>query len=160
MKQKFIFFAIAIILAAYSSSCLITSVPGHTNTSEPSQTITPIPPVILEDGIYIVGNSNTYEKISPVDDDSALNIPTLPTTANNIPMFVVKGNGFPIDEVEFYAYYAGIGIDTELISLDSSGKMAAKISQVYENSPASEAGLKMGEIIFGVNGEAFQAITA
>ena len=158
MKQKIVFFAIVVILAACSSSCLITSLPVSTNTSEPSSTNTPVPPVLLEDGIYIVGNSNTYEKISPVDDDNTLNIPTLPITANNSPMFVIKGNGFPIEDIELYAYYAGIGIDTELISLGSSGKLAAKISQVYENSPASEAGLKIGEIIFGVNGEAFQAI--
>jgi hypothetical protein len=34
---------------------------------------TPIEPdasVLTEDGIYIVGNSNTYEKIPAVDDDS------------------------------------------------------------------------------------------
>lgn len=158
MKQKFIFFAVAIILMACSSSRLITSTQLPANTSEPSPTTTPVPPVLLEDGIYIVGNSNTYEKISPVDDDNTLNIPTLPITANNSPMFAIKGNGFPIEDIELYAYYAGIGIDTELVSLGSSGKLAAKIGQVYENSPASEAGLKIGEIIFGVNGEAFQAI--
>jgi len=174
MKQKFIFFAIAIILAACSSSHSITLtdfpsveysptstatlLPVPTNTSEPSPTTTPVPPVLLEDGIYIVGNSNTYEKISTVNDDSVLNIPSLPITSNNSPMFAIKGNGFPIEDIELYAYYAGIGIDTELVPLGSSGKLAAKINQVYENSPAKEAGLKMGEIIFGVNGEAFQAI--
>ena len=158
MKQKFIFFAVAIILMACSSSRLITSTQLPANTSEPSPTTTPVPPVLLEDGIYIVGNSNTYEKISPVDDDNTLNIPTLPITANNSPMFAIKGNDFPIEDIELYAYYAGIGIDTELVSLGSSGKLAAKIGQVYENSPASEAGLKIGEIIFGINGEAFQAI--
>jgi len=173
MKQKFSFFAIAIILAACSSSRSInsaeipsvepspvstaTSLPIPTNTSEPSPTVTPVPSVLLEDGIYIVGDSNTYEKISAVDDDSVLSVPTLPITPNNSPMFAIKGNDFPIGDIELYGYYAGIGIDTELVSL-GSGKLAAKINQVYDNSPAKEAGLETGEIIFGVNGEAFQAI--
>jgi len=136
MKQKFIFFAVAIILVACSSSRLITSTQLPVNTSEPSPTTTAVPPVLLEDGIYIVGNSNTYEKISVVDDDSVLNIPTLPITSNNSPMFAIKGNGFPIEDIELYAYYAGIGVDTELISLGSSGKLAANSCKSREAGPA------------------------
>lgn len=173
MKQKFIFFAIAIVLASCSSSRSIksteslsiepslsstaTSLPVPTNTSEPSPTVTPVPSVLLEDGIYVMGKSDTYEKISSVDDDSVFNIPTIPIASNNRPVFAVKGSSFPIEELELHGYYAGIGIDTELVTL-GSGKLAAKINQVFENSPAKEAGLKIGEIIFGVNGEPFQAM--
>jgi hypothetical protein len=134
-----------------------TNIPEQTNTPQPSPTVTPVPSVLLEDGIYIVGNSNTYEKISSVDDDSVFNIPTIPISSNNRPVFAVKGSSFPIEELELHGYYAGIGVDTELVTL-GSGKLAAKINQVFENSPAKEAGLKMGEIIFGVNGESFQAM--
>lgn len=121
---------------------------------------TPVAPdasMLLEDGIYVVGNSDTYEQISAADDDSVFNIPAIPTASNNRPVFAIKGNGFPIEELELHGYYAGIGVNTELISL-GTGKLGAKITQVFENSPAKEAGLETGEIIFGVNGEAFQAL--
>jgi hypothetical protein len=134
-----------------------TNIPEQTNTPQPSPTVTPAPQVLIEDGIYIVGNSNAYEKISAVDDDSVFNFPAIPTASNNKPVFAIKGDKFPIGDIELYGYYAGIGVDTELVSL-GSGKLAAKINQVFENSPAKEAGLGTGEIIFGVNGEAFQAI--
>lgn len=126
-------------------------------TPTPLLTDTPVAQKSLDDGIYIVENPETYLEILPVNNDSVLDISTLPTTSNSKPIFAVKGNKFQIEDIKLRGYYAGIGIHSELVSL-GSGKMGAKIIQIYENSPASEAGLNPDDIIIGINGEAFTAM--
>ncbi len=159
--------ALACVSFLYLNSVLFSSsnvsvspiTPGLPLTTESSEmpTQTPVTHISLEDGIYIVGNSDIYQTIPAINDDSVLDISTLLTTSNKRPVFAVKGNGFPIEELKLRGYYAGIGVNAELVSF-GMGKLGAKITHVFENSPAEEAGLEVGEIIFGINGGPFQAI--
>jgi len=122
--------------------------------------VTPIAsdvPVFSEDGIYVLGNLDTYKKIPMIDDDSVFDISAIPTASNRTPVFAVKGNKFSIDDLKLRGYYAGIGIDSEFIFI-GTGQSGAKIIQIYENSPAEEAGLQPGETILSIDGDPFKAI--
>ena len=150
MNKRQIFTLIILGISAYMALACVSTI------SLTPTTLSSVP-VFAEDGIYILGNSDIYQKISAIDDDSILDLSTIPTASSRTPIFAIKGSNFSIDDLKLRGYYAGIGIDSE-ITFIGTGQSGAKIIRIYENSPAAEAGLQPGEIILSIDGDPFKAI--
>ncbi len=148
MSKRQILTLIVIGISAYMTLACVSTI---------ALTPTASVPVFAEDGIYILENSGNYQKISAIDDDSIFDLSTIPTASSRNPIFAIRGSNFSIDDLRLRGYYAGIGIDSEFTFI-GTGQSGAKIVQIYENSPAAEAGLQPGEIIFSIDGDPFTAI--
>ena len=80
-----------------------------------------------------------------------LNLSGLPTIGLSRPSIAIKGDNFPLGNLELLAYNAGIGID---ISRTDSG---ALVNEVFQGSPAQAAGIHPGDVILTINTEPAQS---
>jgi len=103
------------------------------------------------EGFYILGEDGTPLQISPLPIGVTLNLSSLPTIGLSRPSIAIKGDNFPLGNLELLAYNAGIGID---ISRTDSG---ALVNEVFQGSPAQAAGIHPGDVILTINTEPAQS---
>jgi hypothetical protein len=98
-----------------------------------------------ENGVYLIENGNLVPLVG-IRDDQQMDLGSIPASSTQLPSFSIMGEYFKTGNLEILPYLAGIGVN---LSYTNNG---ALIENVFDNSPAKEAGLKPGDLIISVDG--------